>query len=59
MKTRTRFADFRTVDGVLIPHQIELRIQQGAGGEVNLKLVLTKVEHNLKVDDAKFKYPGF
>jgi hypothetical protein len=58
-RTRTRFADFRSVDGVLIPFHIELRIEQPNTGEFTLKLVLTKVEHNLKVDDAKFKFPGF
>ncbi len=49
--TETELSEYRTVDGVQVPHLI--RVLQG--GQVQAELRITKVEFNVPLDDALFK----
>lgn len=50
MEQVTDLSDYRTQDGIKVPFVIA----QAAGGQ-NVKFTLTKVEHNVAIDDARFK----
>jgi outer membrane lipoprotein-sorting protein len=49
--TETELSEYRTVEGVQVPHMI--RVMQG--GQVQAELRITKVEFNVPLDDALFK----
>jgi outer membrane lipoprotein-sorting protein len=51
--TETFVGDYKDVNGVLMPHSIEARVM----GVVQ-KVIVTKVEMNVPLDDARFKMPG-
>ena len=48
----TEFADFRAVDGVMVPFSVK----STSGGQT-VTAVLTGVKHNVEVDDASFVKP--
>jgi outer membrane lipoprotein-sorting protein len=49
--TETELSEYRTVEGVQVPHMI--RVMQG--GQVQAELRITKVEFNVPLEDALFK----
>lgn len=49
----TEFSDYRDVDGLKIPFRVK-----ASSAVQNFIITLTKVEHNIKVDDALFSKPG-
>jgi hypothetical protein len=49
----TDFLDFREVDGIKMPFQLK-----SSSSIQNFTVTMTKVEHNVKVDDAQFEKPA-
>lgn len=47
----TEMSDYRSVDGVLVPHMIKVM----QSGQVQAELRISKVEFNIPLDDALFK----
>jgi outer membrane lipoprotein-sorting protein len=48
----TLTSDFRTVEGVTVPHSVEIRI-----GEMPLSMSISKVEFNIDLPDSLFQMP--
>jgi len=53
-KVETELADYRTVDGILVP--FTMRVTGGPTGAVSM--TVDKVEFNVAIDDKTFKIPG-
>ena len=47
-------SDYKSVNGVMMAHTIDQRV----GGNSVMKLVMDKVETNVPIDDAVFKFPA-
>ncbi len=52
MHVETVLSDYKEVDGMMIPHSIQ--ILQGPGSQT---LTIEQVEHNVEIDDAQFSMP--
>ena len=50
---RRRLSDYRPVDGVQTPFKVK-----GSSSVQTFTIVVTKVEHNVKVDEALFEKPA-
>ncbi|MCP2604678.1 hypothetical protein NLC29_00785 [Candidatus Aminicenantes bacterium AH-873-B07] len=49
----TIFGDYKEVDGIMIPHSIESRIN----GQTQAQITIEKVEFNIEIEDSIFKMP--
>jgi outer membrane lipoprotein-sorting protein len=56
-KTETLIGDYKDEGGVMMPHSLEVSIPM-QGATVTQKIVVTKVEVNMPLDDALFKMPA-
>ena len=52
--TETILGDYKTVDGMMFPHSID---SGQKGNPQRQKLVITKIELNVPIDEARFKMP--
>ena len=50
----TIFGDYKEVDGVMIPHFIETKLN----GQPQAQITIEKVEFNIEIDDSFFKMPA-
>lgn len=57
-KTVSEFSDFRPVDGLSIPHHIDLLISSPATSDLKLEVQVTEVQQNVAIDDARFGKPA-
>jgi outer membrane lipoprotein-sorting protein len=55
MESETLFSDFKTVDGLVLPHAIE---QKAAGMPAGMVMTISKVEINPGVEDSRFSMPA-
>ncbi len=53
------YEDYREVNGgVRLPHAIRITARSAEGIEMNLKLTVKEVKHNVSLDDATFRKPA-
>lgn len=52
-ETDMAFSDYKDEGGVKIAHKMTLSM-----GPAQIEIVITKVQNNVKIDDAKFSYPA-
>ncbi|MCP2520603.1 outer membrane lipoprotein-sorting protein [Candidatus Aminicenantes bacterium AC-708-M15] len=50
----TIFGDYKEVDGIMVPHFIETKLN----GQTQAQITIEKVEFNIKIDDNFFKMPA-
>ena len=50
----TIFGDYKEVDGIMVPHFIETKLN----GQTQARIIIEKVEFNIEIDDSLFKMPA-
>ncbi len=54
---QVRFSGHRAVDGIQVPHQVNVTILPAKGNEIRLNAKFTEVKHNVAIDDTRFEKP--